>query len=198
MHLKHIPLTKIPHLVSGMVAGGMALAIAGTALFPLVATEAKAPPLDPIHAKIRERARRSETSTARAGRDYYRALDIYNRLFLTGREDLTKPERNDRESIHFYLNGLYETARRRASTSSSGTAEVTFDDLDFREQDRMRFYLHTRYCPEGLEQTSPGFYELCRELLGRRQRKTAPQGLTNQYQQAAEERLQRRTPTNAQ
>jgi hypothetical protein len=193
--MKHIPLHRIPHALSGLTAGVLALTISALALIPSEPTQANSPPANPVFRQVRERAKRADTKSVRTRRDYYQALDIYHQLFQGGREDLQKPDRNDPESIMYYLNGLYEEMKSASSSSARATV-VSAESLEDRERELLRFYLHTRYCPEGLADTSPGFYELCRKLIGRKQRSSAPQGLMNQDQRRNLDRIERDSPTD--
>ena len=188
---------KIPHLLSSFTAGVMALAVAALALFPVIRSEARVEPFDPIHKIIQQRARRSRAKIVSARRDYYQALGIYHELFQSGREDLVKPDRNDPESVLYYLNGLYEEVTSAVTASSSSASSFSGDALVDREKELLRFYLRTRYCPESFGATSQGFYELCRQLLGRTQRTQAPVGLMNQYQKRNIDRLERNQSSSA-
>ena len=126
-------------------------------------------------------------------RMYNQAIDRYQEYVKQGRK-VRKPDFNDPAEVEAFLKGegveAYE--QHLSADAAVGGAETVADENTWPAAERklLRSYVRAGACPENLKESDiPGFYDLCRALVGEHVAAELPQGMLSDKVQLRRARL---------
>ena len=160
----------ISQLFAALLIGVIAVPTAMTGLFQSM--DSTVSPEDAIY----QSALQDRVRVRQVRREYWRAVEIYNKLRSAGVEGIYLPKINDPESIQALLDSenfltdddLGEPVFSAAPQSDTRTKDtwLEYDALLEQHRDLLDGYMSTRRCPDALKQYHvAGFYDLCIRLL---------------------------------
>lgn len=142
----------------------LAAVLALVAAFPLAVQQPSDVPVTATVATIQQQQALNNHSDYRQNlRDYQKATQICIELRAEGK-DVTCPNVNDYNAIQHFLNGDYSAALH-AAASATGTTRLQMSDLTDFQQNLLRWYQRINSCPQALQDSMPGFYDLCQSML---------------------------------
>jgi len=127
-----------------------------------------------------ERARQNRAALQLRRRQYHQAIELYRELRKRGEEGLVKPDINEPETVEFYLKGATPAVGVPAVTEETPKpSTLQMSDLSLEDKQLLRRYERAGTCPESLRKYIPGFYELCRSLVGEKLHEKPRTGILN-------------------
>lgn len=117
--------------------------------------------------------------------NYERALAIYRDLLAQGIDPgaLVTPNPNEPSTILPYLRGKWEVQRTEildesaTEKASENTVTLQVEDLKDHQKTRLNRFVRIGQCPESLQEYIPGFYDLCKSLIRKNERRTRRPGI---------------------
>lgn len=94
-------------------------------------------------------------------RDYTKAMELCTERRAHGEPDLECPDVNDAAAIQRFLDG-----KSAAPTHDAAAKKLKESDLTAGQVAVLRRYTRVNTCPEVLKDFLPGFYQLCKSVVG--------------------------------
>jgi hypothetical protein len=117
-------------------------------------------------------------------RAYSRAIEDYRDRLKAGETDAVKPEINDPSTFRTFLDDeeIIVDARRQVRTEgrvheAAPEGGIGAGDLTTDQRMLLRAYTRAGVCPPGMENVLPGFYALCKGIVGDGAKRSLPRGM---------------------